>query len=58
MFITRNTNLSDLIKQLLAERFLLTFHKENKELSAYAITVAKNGSKLCSLRFSNSSGCN
>ena len=35
-----------MLQKLLAERFSLSFHKENKELSAYAITVAKNGSKL------------
>ncbi|HEY1241833.1 MAG TPA: TIGR03435 family protein [Bryobacteraceae bacterium] len=90
MFLTRNTNLSDLIKfaysvhpkqiigapswidsdkfdisakpdtpgmpsvdqmrvmlqKLLTERFSLTFHNEKRELSAYAITVAKGGAKL------------
>ena len=35
-----------MLQKLLAERFSLSFHKENKELSAYAITVAKNGAKL------------
>jgi uncharacterized protein (TIGR03435 family) len=35
-----------MVKQLLAERFHLTFHKEKKELSCYAITVGKNGLKI------------
>ena len=35
-----------MVQKLLADRFSLAFHKEDKELSAYAITVAKSGSKL------------
>lgn len=35
-----------MLKKLLADRFSLTFHKEQKELSAYAITVAKDGVKF------------
>jgi uncharacterized protein (TIGR03435 family) len=35
-----------MVQKLLAERFSLTFHKDTKELSAYAITVAKNGVKI------------
>ena len=35
-----------MLQQLLADRFALTFHKEKKELSAYAITVAKGGEKI------------
>ena len=35
-----------MVKKLLAERFMLTFHAEKKELSVYAITVAKRGPKL------------
>jgi uncharacterized protein (TIGR03435 family) len=35
-----------MLQKLLADRFSLAFHKEKKELSAYAITVAKDGDKL------------
>jgi len=35
-----------MIQKLLVDRFQLKFHTEKKELSAYAITVAKTGSKL------------
>jgi uncharacterized protein (TIGR03435 family) len=35
-----------MIQKLLVDRFQLKFHTEKKELSAYAITVAKSGSKL------------
>jgi uncharacterized protein (TIGR03435 family) len=35
-----------MIQKLLATRFELTFHREKKELSVYAITVAKTGAKL------------
>jgi uncharacterized protein (TIGR03435 family) len=35
-----------MVQKLLAERFQLKFHKEQKELSVYAITVTKTGSKL------------
>lgn len=35
-----------MLQKLLADRFSLQFHKEKKELSAYAITVAKGGPKL------------
>jgi bla regulator protein blaR1 len=35
-----------MIQQLLADRFQLTFHREKKELSVYAITVGKGGAKL------------
>src|SRR4051794_78712 len=38
--------LKTMVKQLLAERFQLTFHREKKELSVYALTVAKSGPKL------------
>ena len=40
------TQLQDMVKKLLAERFELTFHREKKDLSVYAITVLKTGSKL------------
>jgi uncharacterized protein (TIGR03435 family) len=35
-----------MVKKLIAERFKLTFHPDKKELSVYAITVAKTGPKL------------
>ena len=35
-----------MVQKLLKERFQLTFHNEKKELSVYAITVAKTGAKL------------
>ena len=35
-----------MIQKLLADRFQLAFHREKKELSVYAITVAKGGPKL------------
>jgi bla regulator protein blaR1 len=38
--------LEGMLQKLLADRFKLTFHREKKELSVYAITVAKTGSKL------------
>ena len=35
-----------MLQKLLADRFSLTFSKEKRELSAYAITVAKGGEKI------------
>lgn len=35
-----------MVQKLLADRFKLTFHRDKKELSVYAIVVAKTGSKL------------
>ena len=35
-----------MVQKLLADRFQLTFHREKKELSVYAIVVGKNGPKL------------
>lgn len=40
------TQLKTMVQKLLVERFALTFHRDKKELSAYAITVAKGGSKM------------
>ena len=34
-----------MLRKLLADRFKLTFHREPKEFSVYALTVAKNGLK-------------
>lgn len=36
----------DMLQALLAERFKLTFHRESKEHSVYALVVGKNGPKL------------
>jgi uncharacterized protein (TIGR03435 family) len=35
-----------MVQKLLAERFKLAFHRDNKELAVYAITVDKSGPKL------------
>jgi uncharacterized protein (TIGR03435 family) len=35
-----------MVQKLLAERFQLKFHREQKELSVYAITIAKGGPKI------------
>ncbi len=35
-----------MLRKLLADRFQLTFHRQEKELSIYALTLAKNGPKL------------
>ena len=40
------TQLKSMVQKLLADRFQLTFHREKKEQSVYAITIAKNGPKL------------
>jgi uncharacterized protein (TIGR03435 family) len=38
--------LRSMLQKLLTERFQLAFHKEKKELSVYALTVAKTGLKM------------
>jgi uncharacterized protein (TIGR03435 family) len=38
--------IQEMLQKLLASRFDLTFHREKRELSIYAITVAKSGPKL------------
>jgi uncharacterized protein (TIGR03435 family) len=35
-----------MLRKLLADRFNLSFHREKKGMSIYALTVAKNGPKL------------
>jgi bla regulator protein blaR1 len=35
-----------MIQKLLADRFQLKFHRETKKMSAYVLTVAKNGPKM------------
>ena len=42
---TRDEQMS-MLRNLLADRFKLTFHREQKEFSIYALEVAKNGPKL------------
>ena len=44
--IPSGPQLRDMVKKLLAERFELAFHFEKKELSVYAISVAKAGVKM------------
>lgn len=38
--------LRSMVQKLLADRFQLKFHKDNKELSAYVLSVGKNGAKM------------
>lgn len=38
--------LKTMIEKLLADRFQLKFHRDNKELSAYVLSVGKNGPKM------------
>jgi uncharacterized protein (TIGR03435 family) len=40
------TQLRAMVQKLLAERFQLQFHREKRELSAYVITVGKDGVKM------------
>jgi len=40
------TQLEKMLQNLLAERFNLTVHRETKQVPAYALTIAKGGSKL------------
>jgi uncharacterized protein (TIGR03435 family) len=35
-----------MIRKLLADRFKLTFHRDKREMSAFVLTVGKNGNKL------------
>ncbi|HEY4088538.1 MAG TPA: TIGR03435 family protein [Bryobacteraceae bacterium] len=47
--VTGQPNIAQLkiiLQKVLVDRFQLKFHQEKKELSVYAITVSKNGSKL------------
>lgn len=41
-----NTEMLLMLQKLLDERFHLKFHRETKEFTAYALVVAKGGSKL------------
>jgi uncharacterized protein (TIGR03435 family) len=40
------TQLKAMVQKLLADRFELAFHREQKELPVYALTTAKGGTKL------------
>jgi uncharacterized protein (TIGR03435 family) len=40
------TQLRTMVRKLLADRFQLAFHREQKELSAYLLSVAKGGPKI------------
>ncbi|HVO96575.1 MAG TPA: TIGR03435 family protein [Bryobacteraceae bacterium] len=44
--IPNGRQLKMMMQKLLADRFQLTFHREKKDLSVYAITVTKTGSKM------------
>ncbi len=44
--IPNGKQLKTMVQKLLKDRFQLTFHSEKKELSVYAITLAKTGPKL------------
>jgi uncharacterized protein (TIGR03435 family) len=48
-----------MLQKLLADRFKLTFHHEQREMPVYALTVAKGGSKLKAAdpNEQNGSGC-
>ena len=41
-----STQLQTMMKKLLADRFKLTFHHEKRDLSAFVLTVGKDGQKL------------
>jgi uncharacterized protein (TIGR03435 family) len=43
---THRDQVPEMMQALLAERFKLTFHRETKEQSVYALTVIKSGLKL------------
>src|SRR3984885_5769087 len=45
-----------MLQSLLADRFHLTFHQENRVLGAYALVVGKNGSKLAETSNDSSAG--
>jgi uncharacterized protein (TIGR03435 family) len=47
------TQLRSMIQGLLKERFQLAFHYDEKELSAYSLTVGKNGVKMTKSEASN-----
>ncbi|HLF98591.1 MAG TPA: TIGR03435 family protein [Methylococcaceae bacterium] len=44
--VGNDVQIRSMMRKLLAERFSLTFHRENKELSAFTLNVGKDGPKL------------
>jgi uncharacterized protein (TIGR03435 family) len=54
--IPNGRQLKMMVQKLLAERFELKFHRDKKELSAYAITVAKPGPPKLTKNDSNPTG--
>jgi uncharacterized protein (TIGR03435 family) len=44
--IPNPAQLKMMLQKMLSERFQLTFHREKKDLSVYAISIAKGGQKL------------
>src|SRR5262249_3411405 len=44
--IPNHEQVTTMMQKLLADRFQLKFHREQKELSVYAITVTRTGAKL------------
>jgi len=47
--VPKNTTLADfklMVRNLLAERFKLTLHRETREVPGYALEIAKNGLKI------------
>src|SRR5262245_31314561 len=44
--IPNATQLRTMVQKLIAERFNLVFHREQRELAAYTITVGKGGPKM------------
>jgi uncharacterized protein (TIGR03435 family) len=44
--IPNPTQLKMMVQKMLADRFELSFHREKRELSVYAITIVKGGHKL------------
>src|SRR5690606_10129577 len=44
--VGNDVQIRSMMKKLLAERFALVFHRENKELSAFTLQLASGGHKL------------
>jgi uncharacterized protein (TIGR03435 family) len=44
--IPNTTQVKEMMQKMLTDRFQLAFHREKRELSVYALTVAKGGPKL------------
>jgi uncharacterized protein (TIGR03435 family) len=52
---TTSEDLLAMVQQLLADRFKLTFHTEQREMPVYELVVGKTGSKLKSVEFGRGS---